>query len=144
MFCPQNTHAQSPRKFIYLNVSQNYFSEGLLTTGNFVVICILKALNNIYYRVSTPPEGANPRFSQVILPISQVFQDPESQVFIFFCHFPGLILPELTRIPGFPRSSQYVNGFIKNWCFLTKIDVYRQKFIFINKKLIQIQPVTQY
>ena len=98
----------------------------------------------VHSRVSTPPEGANPRFSQVILAISQVLFDPKSQVFYFFGHFPGPIWPESTQIPGFLRFSQVFPvwyGFIKKLCFSTKIEIYRQKLIFIDKN---DQPVTQY
>jgi len=109
-----------------------------------------------YFKVSTPPEGANPRFSQVILAISQVLFDPKSQVFYFFGHFPGPIWPKSTQIPGFPRFSQVFPGFlrfsqvfpvwygfIKKLCFSTKIEIYRQKLIFIDKN-VNDQPVTQY
>ena len=111
----------------------NMQSTLLLSTLEYATNNNLSDLVRAFYRVSTPPEGANPRLSQVILAISQVQFDPESQV-LSFLPFPRSNLtwidpnPRFSQVfSGFPRSSQYVNGFIKNWCFLTKIDVYRQK-----------------
>ena len=78
----------------------------------------------VHSRVSTPTEGADPRFSQVILAISQVLFDPKSQVFYFLAISQVQFDPNRPKsqvFSGFPRSSQYDMVSLKNYAFRPKL-----------------------